>query len=117
MMRKINDLNLITAIDHCCKLKGHRVGIFVPNIKDSAKILEIIKDIFEDLPEFQPYLQRINTAQCDSYIEFKNGSYIDFVSTSGYIRGLAFYEILYDERITDKATQEAILSTMRLRRE
>ena len=86
-MQELNYLTVLSAVrEHVC------VGIFT---RTRADRLSVYHGLLESMDKEQKAMRRAVRNASNSFIEFKNGSYIKVLSASQNARGNAFHKVLY----------------------
>lgn len=112
-MTELNDLTMLTAIRRCSETENYKVGIFV-------KTKKMADDAYEDaigfIKEDEDEMNAIHrcTKNLNASIQFRNGSYIRFLSPSENARGFAFNEVLCSSDIDSDTMRRVIIPTEKI---
>lgn len=112
-MEKLNYLTMLTALRECAEIDGLRVGIFTSLQK---RRLDTFDELIESMDKEECELKsRSVRSSTNTFIEFKNGSYIKVLGASENARGHAFHKVLYEEGISNELLHCVIRPTEKLR--
>lgn len=112
-MQELNYLTMLTAVRDCMNTEKLCVGIFTNTQANALAIcLELIESM--DADEQEAELRAVRNAG-NSFVEFKNGSYIKVLSANENARGHAFHKVLYENGIGREVLNCVIRPTEKLR--
>ena len=116
-MNELNNLSLIIEVMNCCERPRHKTGVFLKYQADVELAYQAAKKVAEESPEDGGVLSCEHSRKYDSFLEFKNGSIMQFKRVSENARGYAFHAVLYDPRIDEKILYSVVCHTEKLREE
>lgn len=91
-MQELNYLTVLSAVRECVNKERFCVGIFT---RTQADRLSVYHELLESMDEEeQKAMRRAVRSANNSFIEFKNGSYIKVLGASENTRGHAFHKVL-----------------------
>lgn len=112
-MQELNYLTMLTAVRECVNKERFRVGIFTRTQANRLSVcLELLESMDEE--EQEAKLRAVRSAN-NSFIEFKNGSYIKVLGASENARGHAFHKVLYEPGIGYEVLNCVVRHTEKLR--
>lgn len=105
-MTQIDYLETLKAIRMCVQNPRHRVGIFMPTMREAELMyIDAIKAIFADDEERNAI---DGCPQRKERIAFNNGSTIQFLRASENARGCRFDAVLYGQNIDDDILRNVV---------
>lgn len=116
-MNELNSLSLIIEVMNCCERPRHKTGVFLKYQADVELAYQAAKEVAEESPEDGGVLSCKWPRKYDSFLEFKNGSIMQFRRASESARGYAFHKVLYDPRIEDEILYSVIYHTEKIKEE
>lgn len=91
-MQELNYLTVLSAVRECVNKERFCVGIFTGTQADRLSVYHELLESMDE--EEQKAMRRAVRNASNSFIEFKNGSYIKVFGASQNARGHAFHKVL-----------------------
>ena len=114
-MKPLNKLSLRAAVDKCCKEDGYKVLVAARSSQEAALWFDIASSyIIANQNKKDLALRMRRCSYGDNDIQFKNGSYIRFISASRNARGYAVHLVLFSRGINEEVVDYVLKYTEKL---